>query len=100
MNQLGKLLDLASLTGGMSHEGHESDRVGAALDTDDLVTTGEAANLLGLSDRQTRRLRSDLDGEMVAGRMVFRRATIIEYAQERRDGRHSRSLRTTPTKPV
>lgn len=86
MWQLANRLDLSSLTSGMSPSGHESDGGSEALETS-LIGTQEAANLLGLSTRHVRRLAADLDGENVRGRMVFKRSTVVEYAQEKRNGR-------------
>lgn len=91
MHQLGQRFNLASLTSEMSPSGHESCTDSEGLESDLHVGSKEAAHLLGLSTRQVRRLRSDLDGETVGGRMVFKRSTVIEYAQERRNG-HCRSI--------
>ena len=84
---LAKRFDLASLTSGMSPRGHENDGGSESLESDH-AGSKEAADILGLSTRTVRRLAPDLDGEIIGGRLVFSRATIIEYAQERRHGRH------------
>lgn len=72
----------------MSVGGHELEDGGEELDPLELIGTGEAAGLLNLSSRQVRRLATDLDGEIVCGRHVFHRATVIEYARARKEGRN------------
>lgn len=55
-----------------------------------LIGLGEArqVNSIGRVDRKMlRRLSNDLDGEIVCGRHVFHRATVIEYARARKEGR-------------
>ncbi|WP_157561127.1 helix-turn-helix domain-containing protein [Mycobacterium sp. E802] len=86
MIPLANRFNLTSLTSGMSPTGHESDSGSSALESS-LIGTNEAADLLGLSTRQVRRLTADLDGENISGRIVFKRSTVTEYAQERRHGR-------------
>ncbi|ORB84676.1 hypothetical protein B1987_13705 [Mycobacterium kansasii] len=97
MTRLAHRLDLTSA---LSSAGHENDSDNAALDANELVTTAEAAELLKVSTRQARRLSRDLDADTIGGRLVYRRSTVIEYAQERRNGRHRRGIRTTPPQPV
>ncbi|QFS91522.1 hypothetical protein FIV07_12205 [Mycobacterium sp. THAF192] len=93
MPELAKLFDGASLTCGMSARGHESgsgsgDYGDSQPESEpeslisDLVGTREAADMLGLSTRQVRRLATRLDAEKVGGRTVFRRSTLIEYAEK------------------
>ncbi|GJO37411.1 hypothetical protein NJB1604_02150 [Mycobacterium marinum] len=88
MTHLGNRLDIASLTSEMSPTGHEFGSDSAPLESDLLVGSREAAGILGLSTRQVRRLAPDLNGEIIGGRIVFRRSTVTEYAQEKRNGRH------------
>jgi hypothetical protein len=96
MLRLARRLDLTSA---MSPTGHESDCAEPALDTG-MIATQEAANLLGLSTRQVRRLRSDLDGQMIGGSLAFRRDTVTEYAQERHGGHVRREPdHTAPAHP-
>ena len=87
MMRLGRLLDLASLTSDTAARGHET---GCSSEQSEEMFIGsvETARLLGLSTRQVRRLRGDLEGESVSGRLVFRAAVVNEYA-EMRHGRNS-----------
>lgn len=52
------------------------------------IDTAEAAALLGYSTRHVRRIAADLDGRLVAGRWIFHRRTVAEYAdaKEHTDG--------------
>ncbi|GAC81154.1 hypothetical protein SAMN04488550_1172 [Gordonia malaquae] len=47
---------------------------------DDLIDTETASRILRCTSRNVRRIATDLDGEQVAGRWIFRRATVNEYA--------------------
>lgn len=47
----------------------------------DLIDSAEAASILGYTPRWVRHIRRDLDGEMVGGRWVFRRQTVVGYAE-------------------
>ena len=75
----------------------ETDKVG-----DRLIDSSEAAAILECSDRWIREITSDLDGEKVSGRWVFRRSAVIEYAQlkggnvDERDGLPPTRGRTVP----
>lgn len=82
MAQLGQRLNLASL----SATGTEFDSGSGSLTTDHLIGSVEAAAILGISPRMAQRLATDLDGEKVSGRWTFRRSTVIEYAEGKRDG--------------
>lgn len=48
---------------------------------DDLIDTEQAAQILGCSTRRIRRIAADLDGEQIAGRWIFHRHAVTEYAQ-------------------
>jgi hypothetical protein len=96
MVRIGRRFNQASL----SASGHESDPVEQQLDTERLIGTIEAATILGMSERQTRRIASDLDGEIVGQRWAFRLSTVEQYAEEKRNGEPSRSVRTAPPQPV
>lgn len=48
------------------------------------IDTDEAAKILGCSTRYIRRIASDLDGQRIAGRWIFNRATVTEYADAKR----------------
>lgn len=80
MHALAQRFDLASLT---SPRGHESDGAAAELEMPVLIGSSEAADIIGVTARQVRRLRADLAGEKVGGRMVFNLQTVKEYAEER-----------------
>ncbi len=45
----------------------------------------EAAEILKLSPRQVQRRASELGGQMVCGRLLFMRDTVVDYAQRRDD---------------
>ncbi|GAB3228223.1 hypothetical protein [Mycolicibacterium hippocampi] len=90
MTKLGMRLKLASL---MSPSGHESGCSETESEADRLIGTSEAATILQMTERHTRRIASDLDGEYIAGRLVFNLFTVTEYAQEKRNGRSGRSIR-------
>lgn len=57
-----------------------SQREATTESTPDLIDTAEAARILRCSTRRIRRIATDLDGEQVAGRWIFHRATVTEYA--------------------
>lgn len=67
-------LDSASLFG------RESDTAPAQLG-DDFIGASEAAEIIGCSSRWVREIHADLDGRLVAGRWVFPRHVVVEYAQ-------------------
>lgn len=55
---------------------------------EDLVDVAEAAELLGVTPRQVRNLRDQLEGRKVAGRWVFdREVLLIEADRRRQEGR-------------
>ncbi|WP_141213961.1 helix-turn-helix domain-containing protein [Mycobacterium marinum] len=81
-----RLAHRLDLTSALSPRGHEIDSGSESLESDLLVGSREAADILGLSTRQVRRLAPDLDGEAIGGRIVFKRSTVIEYAEGRRNG--------------
>lgn len=45
-----------------------------------LISSAQAAKLLGCSRRHVSRIATDLDGQLVAGRWMFHRAAVAEYA--------------------
>ncbi|WP_204807778.1 helix-turn-helix domain-containing protein [Mycobacterium riyadhense] len=50
---------------------------------DELIDSDEAAEILGCSTRWVRTIITDLEGRKVAGRWVFHRQTVIDYAASR-----------------
>lgn len=50
---------------------------------DSWIGSPEAAAILGWSKRQVQRCAPDLDGQIVAGRWLFRESLVKEYASER-----------------
>lgn len=54
---------------------------------EDLVDVGTAAELLGVTPRQIRNLREQLEGRKVAGRWVFDRDVLLLEADRRRERR-------------
>jgi hypothetical protein len=75
-------LDAAVRVSRSRHDGEDVPR-----DSGELIGSREAAGLLGCSVRQLERLAADLDGVKVAGRWLFRRPTVAEYAEAKNDGR-------------
>ena len=71
-----------------SRLGHESDRAAGQSQQDKMITTREVAAILGCSKRQAQRLAAELDGFFVGGRWLFKRNSVIEYAE----GRHQRAV--------
>ncbi len=67
----------------MSSRGHEIEGVGSPLRATDWITTREAAAILNKSERQTRRLKDDLDGQIIGDRLQFPRSSVETYAHER-----------------
>jgi hypothetical protein len=78
------------LTSEMSASGHELERASAQSEEPILLGPREAADLLGLSTRQVRRLANDLDGEWIGTGRVYRLEKVLEYAEGRHDGRRTR----------
>jgi hypothetical protein len=68
----------------VSRSGHEFDGVPSQLDPDNLIDAREVARMLGISKRQAQRLAHDIDGLIISGRWVFRKATVMEYAEARK----------------
>jgi hypothetical protein len=75
-----KDLNIAALQW-MSAGRHESVDGPEELTPDTLIGTAEAAAILGCTPRHAARLAADLDGQLVEGRWVFRRQTVVEYAE-------------------
>lgn len=71
----------------LSADGHESDGETGELNQEELCDTAEAAHIMGVTERQARRLANDLDGRKVAGVWTFRRQAVVDYAEAKRDGR-------------
>ena len=69
----------------VSESGHELNCRGAESEAE-MLSTREAAAILGLSKRQTQRLAGDLDGRIVGGRWVFRKSVVLEFADGSQDG--------------
>ncbi|MGV0618171.1 hypothetical protein ABQE58_25085 [Mycolicibacterium elephantis] len=53
-------------------------------ESSEAIDTAEAARILGCSTRYIRRIAADLDGQHVAGRWIFHRHTVTEYAEAKR----------------
>lgn len=51
------------------------------------IGSPEAAAILGWSTRKVQRLAPDLDGQLTAGRWLFRESAVTDYAEAMRDGR-------------
>ncbi|WP_420220534.1 helix-turn-helix domain-containing protein [Mycobacterium marinum] len=48
------------------------------------LSADEAAEILGCSTQWVRRIAADLDGRQVAGRWIFHRSAVMDYAEARR----------------
>lgn len=74
---------LATLSG--AARGSESEPVAppSNQDDDELIDTDQAAAILGCSTRWIRTIAADLDGTKVAGRWVFSRHHVTDYATGR-----------------
>jgi hypothetical protein len=79
----------------VSSSGHQGVSCGteSTQDPDDLIDTETAAEILGCTRRHARRLVADLDGQSIAGRWVFSRSAVEEYAEAKgaTDARQHRS---------
>jgi hypothetical protein len=67
-------LEAASLHGTRSQAAQEE------WDPEELIDTAEAAAILNCSTRWVRQIRNDLDGHNISGRWIFRRQTVVDYA--------------------
>jgi hypothetical protein len=47
---------------------------------EEYIDTTEAAAILNCSTRWVRQIRSDLEGRNISGRWIFRRQTVVDYA--------------------
>lgn len=52
------------------------------------IDTAQAALILGVTPRRIRQLAADLDGQHIAGRWVFNRDTVTDYANHRNEHHH------------
>jgi hypothetical protein len=71
----------------VSESGHDSVGDQQHWEADRWITARQAADILGLSKRQTQRLAADLEGHRVDGRWQFRQSTVMNYTEGRQDGR-------------
>lgn len=55
----------------------------------DLIGAIEAAGIIGCSAEYVRRIHSDLDGRRIAGRWVFNRKDVQDYAAHRNEARRA-----------
>lgn len=69
----------------VSESGHESGCGGEPLEAEHWISAREAANILGLSKRQTQRLATDLDGRLIDARWVFPLTAVNDYAEAKHD---------------
>lgn len=46
-----------------------------------MIDTAEAAKILGCTARYVRRIAADLDGQNIAGRWIFNRRNVTDYAE-------------------
>jgi hypothetical protein len=75
----------AEIRASMSRSGHESACGQGQLRQEELISAREAAEILSISKRQAQRLACDLDGRIVGARWLFKKATVIEYAEGKRN---------------
>lgn len=67
-----------------SHTRQQSRSDETQLKSDDWIGSGQAAVILGWSQRRVQRRAADLDGRSIGGRLAFREAVVVEYAEGRR----------------
>lgn len=72
----------------VSSSGHQTHGAAAQSETEQLIGSNEAGQLLGLSRRQTQRLSADLDGRIIAGRWVYSKRTVLDYLEARNGKPH------------
>ena len=63
-----------------SAHGSKDEAAQPEWETEELIDTTEAAAILNCSTRWVRQIRNDLDGRNISGRWIFRRQTVIDYA--------------------
>ena len=68
---------LTSSADGTEHEAPQQQ-------SDQAIDTAEAAQILGCSTRYIRKIATDLDGQQIAGRWIFHRHNVTEYAEAKR----------------
>jgi hypothetical protein len=52
------------------------------------IDSAEAAGILEVTVRHVRRIAADLDGQCIAGRWMFLRHNVIDYAEQKRTQQH------------
>jgi hypothetical protein len=75
----------AAVRASMSQPGHESPVQPAQLEGE-WITARQAADILRRSAKQVHRLRADLGAQLIGGRWLFRRTTVLRYGKERDAG--------------
>jgi hypothetical protein len=69
----------------VSETGHQSGQAATEL-VPDLVGPAEAAEIIGCSVRHARRLAADLNGTHCGSHWIFRRQTVVDYAEAKGEG--------------
>lgn len=77
--------DLDAAVRGMSPRGPSvvENADGGTQSKDDVIGSVEVAKMLSLAPRQVRRRARQLGGTLVAGRWLFMRETVADYAERR-----------------
>ena len=65
---------------------HESGNAEEQSEADSWIGSRQTAAILGWDIRRVQRCVSDLDGEKIGNRLLFRESTVLEYAEGLRDG--------------
>ena len=65
----------------MSQVRHQSDSDTAQLELDELITAAQAGAILRRSKRQVQRIATSINGQIVCGRWLFNRQTVLDYAE-------------------
>ncbi|MGB3697858.1 MAG: hypothetical protein WBA05_10545 [Gordonia sp. (in: high G+C Gram-positive bacteria)] len=78
-NQVRRLLTAASTA-----HGTPDDLRPTQSDTE-LIDSEQAAELLNCTPRYVRKIAADLDGQQVAGRWIFHRHNVTEYARNKKE---------------
>lgn len=66
-----------------SADGHAPQPDSGESDSEELVDAATAARIVGVTERQIRRLANDLDGRKCSGVWVFAKQTVVEYGEAR-----------------
>jgi hypothetical protein len=70
----------------VSRSRQESASKGGQFDLSELIDAREVGSMLECSTRNAQRLKYDLGGRLIGGRLLFDRRAVAEYAEARNHG--------------